>query len=102
MRSLRFLALITILAALPALAQNPPKSSTFSVRTEQQRTDIEIGAAVFNTHAAQIRIAYLPRLQTLPGTFPARGWGDVPNAFELTRTQIPERPRVMPAYIVTR
>jgi len=101
MRTLGIITLLLLLA-VPAIAQNPSSNTTFTIRTERPRADIEIGAAEFNTHAARIRIAYLPRLAPLPGTFPTRSWGQLPNPLELTRTEIPERPRQMPAYIVVR
>lgn len=101
MRSLGIAALILTLAA-PVFAQTRPQKPTFSVVTETPRQDFEVGAAVFNTGSAQIRIAYLPRLAPLPGTFPTRSWGMPPNPLDLTRTQIPEKPRQIPAYIYTR
>ena len=101
MKSLGIIALALLLAA-PAFAQNAPQKPTFTITSEQPRTDVEIGAVVINTHAAQVRIAYLPRLAPLPGTFPTRTWGMPPNPLELTGTQIPEKPRTLPAYISVR
>ena len=55
----------------------------------------KIGAAEIHTHAAQIRIAYLPRLAPLPGTLP-RSIATMPNAFELLGTSLPYRPGQRP------
>ena len=64
-----------------ALAADPPTLVVISPR-ETPRVDVELGAAEINTHAARIRIAYLPRLAPLPGTLP-RDIGRMPNAFEM-------------------
>lgn len=101
MKSLGIITLALLLTA-PAFAQKAPPKPTFTVTTEQPRTEVEVGAVVVNTHAAQIRIAYLPRLASLPGTFPTRTWGMPPNPFDLTGMQIPEKPRQIPAYISVR
>ena len=101
MKSLGITTLIILLAA-PLFAQDAPRKTQFSIVNEQPRERVEIGAIELNTGATRIRFAYLPRLAPLPGTFPTRSWGQIPNAFELTGTQIPEPPRTMPAYIVTR
>jgi hypothetical protein len=106
MRSLGF-ALFTLLIGSAAMAADPPQqtspSSTLAVvaPAETQRVDVEIGAAEINTHAARIRIAYLPRLAPLPGTLP-RSIAETPNAFELLGTSLPYRPGLRPASIVIR
>jgi len=101
MKRLGIAALVLLLAA-PVFAQTAQKKATFTIVTEQPREQFEVGAFLLNTGSAQVRVAYLPRLAPLPGTFPTRTWGQIPNAFELTGMQIPEPPRTMPAYISTR
>jgi hypothetical protein len=92
MRSLG-IALLTLLISGAALAADPPqRTDPFVIITpkETPRVDVEIGAAEIHTHAAQIRIAYLPRLAPLPGTLP-RSIATMPNAFELLGTSLPQR-----------
>lgn len=101
MRSLGIAALI-LLVASTVLAQNNPPKPVFSIQPQVQRVDLEPGAVEINTGAARVRIAYLPRLAPLPGSFPTRDWSQPPNPFALTGTQIPEKPRQIPAYLVTR
>jgi len=94
MRSLG-IALLTLLIGGAALAADPPqRTDPFVIITpkETPRVDVEIGAAEIHTHAAQIRIAYLPRLAPLPGTLP-RSIATMPNAFELLGTSLPYRRR---------
>lgn len=100
MRSLGIAALL-ILVASAVLAQNPPKP-VFVIQPQMQRVDLEPGAVEITTSAVHARIAYLPRLAPLPGSFPTRDWGLPPNPLALTGTQIPEKPRQIPAYLVTR
>jgi hypothetical protein len=92
MRSLG-IALLTLLIGGAALAADPPqRTDPFVIITpkETPRVDVEIGAAEIHTHAAQIRIAYLPRLAPLPGTLP-RSLAEMPNAFQLLGTSLPQR-----------
>ena len=92
MRSLG-IALLILLIGSAALAADPPKrTDPFVIITpkETPRVDVEIGAAEIHTHAAQIRIAYLPRLAPLAGTLP-RSIATMPNAFELLGTSLPQR-----------
>lgn len=92
MRSLG-IALLTLLIGSAALAaDSPQRTDPFVIITpkETPRVDVEIGAAEIHTHAAQIRIAYLPRLAPLPGTLP-RSIATMPNAFELLGTSLPYR-----------
>jgi len=79
------------------MAADPPKPPTLVVITPQEppRVDVEIGAVALNTHAAQIRVAYLPRLAPLPGTLP-HNIAEVPNAFQLTGMSLPYRPGLHP------
>lgn len=93
MRSLG-IALFLLLIGGAALAADPPQQPpTLVVITprETPRVDVEIGAAQINTHAAQIRVAYLPRLAPLPTTLP-HSFAEMPNAFQLTGLSLPYRP----------
>ena len=83
------ISLFILLIGGAALAADPP---TLVVITPSQppRVDVELGAAEINTHAARIRVAYLPRLAPLPGTLP-RDIGRMPNAFELLNVSLPYR-----------
>ena len=97
MRSLG-IALFTLLIGSAALAADPPqRTDPFVIITpkETPRVDVEIGAAEIHTGAAQIRIAYLPRLAPLPGTLP-RSIATMPNAFELLGMSLPYRPGQRP------
>ena len=71
------------------MAADPPTLIVITPR-ETPRVDVEIGAAEIHTHAARIRVAYLPRLAPLPGTLP-RSIATMPNAFELLGTSLPQR-----------
>lgn len=79
-----------VLAADPTQKQPPPPTLVVVTPQETPRVDVEIGAAEINTHAAHIRIAYLPRMAPLPGTLP-RSIATMPNAFELLGTSLPYR-----------
>src|ERR1051325_125136 len=92
MRSLG-IALVLGLIGGAALAADPPtRPDPFVILTPQEtkRVDVEIGAAEINTHAARIRVAYLPRLAPLPGTLP-HSIGTMPNAFQLLNVSLPYR-----------
>src|ERR1051325_4587643 len=92
MRSLG-IALVLGLIGGAALAADPPtRPDPFVILTPQEtkRVDVEIGAAEINTHAARIRVAYLPRLAPLPGTLP-HSIGTMPTAFHLPSVPLPSR-----------
>ena len=59
---------------------------------EQSRVQTTIGVTQIHSHAADIRIAWLPLLAPLPYSYP-RTTQEIPNALVLTGTQIPQRPR---------
>jgi hypothetical protein len=97
MRSLG-IALLTLLISGAALAADAPqRPDPFIIITphETPRVDVEIGAAEINTHAARIRVAYLPRLAPLPTTLP-HSTAEMPNAFQLTGLSLPYRPGLHP------
>ena len=80
------------------MAAEPDRpTSPFVIVTpkETPRVDVEIGAVAINTHAAQIRVAYLPRLAPLPATLP-HNIAEIPNAFQLTGMSLPYRPGLRP------
>lgn len=92
MRSLG-IALVLGLIGGAALAADPPqRPDPFVILAPKptQRVDVEIGAAEINTHAARIRIAYLPRMAPLPGTLP-HSIATMPNAFQLLNVSLPYR-----------
>ena len=75
------------------MAADPPqRTDPFVILAPKptQRIDVEIGAAEINTHAARIRIAYLPRMAPLPRTLP-HSIATMPNAFQLLNVSIPQR-----------
>ena len=93
MRSLG-IALLTLLISGAALAADPPQRPdpfVIIAPREAPRVDVEIGAAAITTHAAQIRVAYLPRLAPLPATLP-HSIAEMPNAFQLLNVSLPYRP----------
>ncbi len=89
MRSLG-IALVFALTGAAALAQQAPPTLVVVTPNQAPRVDVEIGAAEINTHAARIRVAYLPRMAPLPGTLP-HSIATMPNAFDLLGTQLPYR-----------
>ncbi len=100
MRTLAITALLLISSA--AYAQNaapatspPTPGPVLQVVTPDDtpnRLDLQIGAATLTTHSGRYTFAYLPLLAPLPGTA-FRSSMEMPNAFALTGTTIPLRPR---------
>jgi len=97
MRSLGIALFLLLIGGSAMAADPPPQPPTLVVITprETPRVDVEIGAAEIHTGAAQIRIAYLPRLAPLPGTLP-RSIAEMPNAFQLLGMSLPYRPGQRP------
>ena len=93
MRSLGIALLTLLIGSAAFAADSPQRPDPFIVVTphETPRVDVEIGAAELNTHAARIRVAYLPRMAPLPGTLP-HSIAEMPNAFQLTGMSLPYRP----------
>ena len=56
------------------------------------RLDVELGAVRLTTHSGRYTFVYLPLLAPLPGTA-FRPSFEMPNAFALTGTTIPQKPR---------
>jgi len=80
---------------MAADSDRPAQPLVITAPRETPRVDVEIGAAEINTHAAHIRVAYLPRLAPLPTTLPGR-FAEMPNAFQLTGMSFPYRPGLKP------
>ena len=59
---------------------------------EQSRVQTNIGITQIHSHAANIKVAWLPLLAPLPYSYP-RTTQEIPNPLVLTGTQIPQRPR---------
>ena len=90
------IALFLLLIGGAAVAADPPTSPlVITAPRETPRVDVEIGAAEINTHAAHIRVAYLPRLAPLPTTLPGR-FAEFPSAFALTGMSFPYRAGLRP------
>jgi len=78
------IALILLLVGGAALAADPPTQPlVITAPRAPQRVDVEIGAVELHTGAANVRVAYLPRLAPLPTTLP-HSIAEMPNAFQLT------------------
>jgi hypothetical protein len=85
------IALSLLLASATAFAAEPAPV-IFQVKPpEQSKVQTNIGITQIHTHAANIRIAWLPLLAPLPYSYP-RTTQEIPNALVLTGTQIPQRP----------
>ncbi len=83
-----FMLSATAFAAEPAptiLQVKPP---------EQSRVQTNLGVTQIHSHAADIKVVWLPLLAPLPYSFP-RTTQEIPNALVLTGTQIPQRPRAL-------
>jgi hypothetical protein len=63
--------------------------------TPMHQLDVEVGAVRLTTHSGRYTFAYLPLLAPLPATS-FRSSIEMPNAFALTGTSIPQRPRTHP------
>jgi hypothetical protein len=90
------IALILLLigsAAMAADSSTPPL--VIIAPHAPQRVDVEIGAVELHTGAANVRVAYLPRLAPLPTTLP-HSIAEMPNAFQLTGMSMPYRAGLRP------
>ena|ERR1700686_4453960 len=77
----------------PAPTQPNPALRIVTEDTMSRRVDIEIGAIRLNTGSGRYTFAYLPLLAPLQGTA-FRPSMEMPNAFALTGTTIPQKPWV--------
>lgn len=92
MRSLGIALILGLIGGTVLAADPPQRPDPFVILApkETPRVDVEIGAAEINTHAARIRVAYLPRMAPLPGTLP-HSIATMPNAFQLLNVSFPQR-----------
>ena len=84
------LSLLMLTAA--AFAADPEPTILQIKPPEQSRVQTNLGITQIHTHAANIKIAWLPLLAPLPYSYP-RTTQEIPNALVLTGIQIPQRPR---------
>jgi len=84
------LALLMLTAA--AFAVEPSPTILQIKPPEQSRVQTNIGVTQILSHAADIRVAWLPLLAPLLYSYP-RTTQEIPNALVLTGTQIPQRSR---------
>ena len=90
------IALILLLIGGAALAADPPTAPlVITAPRPPQRVDVEVGAVELHTGAANVRVAYLPRLAPLPSTLP-HSIAEMPNAFQLTGMSLPYRAGLRP------
>ncbi len=86
-------ALSLLIISATAYAQQQPNPSVLQVNPPKtERVESDIGMTTIHTHAANIKLAWLPFLAPLPYSYP-RTTQEMPNALVLTGTQIPQRPR---------
>jgi hypothetical protein len=77
----------------PAQTQANPALRIVTEDTMSSRVDVEVGAIRLNTRSGRYTFAYLPLLAPLQGTA-FRPSIEMPNAFALTGTTIPQKPWV--------
>jgi hypothetical protein len=58
-----------------------------------RRVEFHIGYVTVRTPIGPVRILYLPIAMPLRYNYPSPDWNQMPNAFVLTNTQIPQRPQ---------
>lgn len=86
------LALLMLTASVFAAEPNP---TILQINPpEQSRVQTNFGVTQIHSHAANIKVAWLPLLAPLPYSYP-RTTQEIPNALVLTGTQIPQRPRAL-------
>jgi hypothetical protein len=90
MKKLLF-ALSLLVVAASAFAAEPAPAVLQIKPPEQSRVQTNIGITQIHTHAANIKIAWLPLLAPLPYSYP-RTTQEIPNPLVLTGTQIPQKP----------
>lgn len=94
-RCFAVLALV-LFATTAAAAQDEPKKQVFitqqaideaareTVRHPPRRFEFDFGDVVYQNRYGRARFSYLPFLRTLPYTFPAPNWNQIPNALNMT------------------
>ena len=91
MKTLMISLALLMLTAL-AFAAEPSPTILQIKPPEQSRVQTNLGVTQIHSHAADIRVAWLPLLAPLPYSYP-RTTQEIPNALVLTGTQIPQRSR---------
>jgi hypothetical protein len=84
------ISLSLLILAATAFAAEPAPAILQIKPPEQSRVQTNIGITQIHTHAANIKVAWLPLLAPLPYSYP-RTTQEIPNALVLTGTQIPQR-----------
>jgi hypothetical protein len=91
----RCFAILTLFVAAAAAAQERPKAPVFisqsaieeaareTVLHPKPALHVDFGDVVYENRFGRARFNYLPFMRTLPYTFPAPNWNQIPNAFEL-------------------
>lgn len=59
---------------------------------DTRRVRWHFGYVELKTPLGALRLIYLPLMPPMHGAPGSRDWNQIPNAFELTNTQIPQRP----------
>jgi hypothetical protein len=84
------ISLSLLILTATAFAAEPAPTILQIKPPEQSRVQTNIGITQIHTHAANIKVAWLPLLAPLPYSYP-RTTQEIPNALVLTGTQIPQR-----------
>jgi hypothetical protein len=81
--------------------QTPPGPTLQVVQDDASvsRLDVELGSVRLMTHSGRYTFAYLPFLPPLQGTA-FRPTLEMPNAFALTGTSIPQKPHTRPSAFI--
>ena len=92
----RTFAVLMLLLATAAAAAEEPRKAVFitqesidvaareTVRHPPRKFEFDLGEVVYENRYGRARFAYLPFLRTLPYTFPAPNWNQIPNPFYLS------------------
>lgn len=91
----RTFAALLLLVATVAAAEEPHKpvfitresidiAARETVKHPPRTFEFPFGEVVYENRYGRAHIHYLPFLRTLPYTFPAPNWSQIPNAFTLT------------------
>ncbi len=90
-----FAVLMLLFLATAAAAAEEPNKAVFitqesidvaareTVRHPPRKIEFDFGEVIYQNRYGRARFAYLPFLRTLPYTFPAPNWNQIPNPFNL-------------------
>ena len=93
---IRCFAVLTLLLATAAAAADEPNKPVFITKEAidlaaretalhpQPKLHFDFGEVVYTSPYGRARFAYLPFLRTLPYTFPAPNWNQIPNPLNMT------------------